>query len=64
MLKDTRFILVRAECSYAQFMVAARVISTEKFVVGVTNRRERERSQVPDGKVEWVLRAWSLLSYV
>ena len=27
-LKDTRFILVRAECSYVQ-SVAARVISTE-----------------------------------
>ena len=61
---DTRFILVRVECPYVQFMAAACVISTEKFVVGVTNGRERERSQVSDGKVEWVLRAWSLLSYV
>ena len=35
----------------------ARVISTEKFIVGVTNRRERDGSQVSDGKVEGVLRA-------
>ena len=42
-LKDTRFILVRAECPYVQFVAIARVISTEKFVVGVTNRREREK---------------------
>ena len=34
-LKDTRFILVRAECPYVQFAAAARVISTERFVVGV-----------------------------
>ena len=58
------FILVRTECPYVQFVAAARVISTEKFVVGVTNGRERDRSQVSDGKVEWVLRAWLLLSYV
>ena len=45
-------------------MAAAYVISTEKFVVGVTNGRERDKSQVSDGKVEWVLRAWLLLSYV
>ena len=64
MLKDTRFILVRVECPYIQFVAAARVISTEKFIVGVTNGRERDRSQVSDGKVEWVLRAWLLLSYV
>ena len=63
-LKDTRFILVRAECPYVQFAAAARVISTERFIVGVTNGREREKSQVSDGKVEWVLRVWSLLSYV
>ena len=63
MLKDTRFILVRAEYPYVQFVAAARVISTEKFIVGVTNGRERERSQVSDGKVEWVLRAWLLLCY-
>ena len=35
--KDTRFILVWVECPYVQFMAAARVISTEKFIVGVTN---------------------------
>ena len=35
MLKDTRFILVRAECPNVQFAAAARVISTERFVVGV-----------------------------
>ena len=63
-LKDTRFILIRAECPYVQFVAAAHVISAEKFVVGVTNGRERDRSQVSDGKIEWVLRAWSLLSYV
>ena len=57
-LEDTRFILVWAEYPYA------RVISNEKFVVDITNGRERDRSQVSDGKVEWVLRAWSLLSYV
>ena len=34
MLKDTRFILVRAERLYVQFD-ATRVISTERFVVGV-----------------------------
>ena len=45
-------------------MDAARVVSTEKFVVGVTNGRERDRSQVSDGKIELVLRARSLLSYV
>ena len=57
-------ILVKAECPYVQFVAAARVISTEKFVVGVTNGRERDRSQVSDRKDEWVLRAWLLLSYV
>ena len=36
-LKDTRFILVQAECPYVQFVATARVISTKKFVVGVTN---------------------------
>ena len=45
-------------------MAAARVISTEKFIVEVTNGRERDGSQVSDVKVEWVLRAWLLLSYV
>ena len=64
MLKDTRFILVRVECPYVQFMAAARVISTKKFVVGVTNGRERDMSQVSDGEIEWVPRARSLLSYV
>ena len=64
MLKDTRFILVRAECPYVQFAATAHVISTKRFVVGGTNRRERDRSQVSDKKVEWVLRAWLLLSYV
>ena len=51
-LEDTRFILVRAECPYVQFVVAARVTSIEKFVVGVTNGRERDRSQVSGGKNE------------
>ena len=64
MLKDTRFILVRAECPYVQFVAVARVISAEKFVVGVTNGREREKSQVSDGKVERMLRALLLLSCV
>ena len=64
MLKDTRFILVRAECPYIQFVAAARVISTEKFVVGVTNGRERDMSQVSDGKVEWGMRARLLLRHV
>ena len=36
-LKDTRFILVRAECLYVQ-SVAARVISTENGYVGVSNK--------------------------
>jgi hypothetical protein len=45
-------------------MAVARVISTEKFIVGVTNGRERDRFQVSDGKIEWVPRAKSLLSYV
>jgi len=46
------FILVRAECPYVQFITVARVISTEKIVVGVTNGRERDKSQVSDEKVE------------
>ena len=50
MLKDTRFILVRAECLYVQFAATARVISTERFVVGGTNGRESDRSQVSDEK--------------
>ena len=52
MLKDTRFILVRVECPYVQFVAAAHVICTEKFIVGVTNGRERERSQVSHGKAD------------
>ena len=64
MLKDTRFILVRTECLYIQFAAAARVISTERFVVGGTNGRERDRSQVSDGKDERALRAWLLLGYM
>ena len=63
-LKDTRFILVRAEHPYVQFAAAARVISTGRFVVGGTNGRERDRSQVSDGKVERMLSVGSLLSYV
>ena len=63
-LKDTRFILVRVECPYVQ-SIAAYVISTEKwFVVGGTNSRERDISQVSDGKVERMSRAQLLLSYV
>ena len=57
MLKDTRFILVRIECPYVQFAAVARVISTERFIVGGTNGRERDRSQVSDGKVERMPRA-------
>ena len=63
MLKDIRFILVREECPYVQF-TAACIISTERFVVGGTNGRERDKSQVYDGKVEHVLRARLLLSCV
>ena len=60
-LKDTRFILVQAECPDIQ-SAAARVISTERFIVGGINGRERDRSQVSDGKVERVSRARLLLS--
>ena len=63
MLKDTRFILVRAEWPYVQF-AAACIISTKRFVVGGTNGRERDRSQVSDGRVETMLRAWLLLGCV
>ena len=63
-LKDTRFILVRAECPYVQFAATAHVISTERFVVGVTNRQERDESQVSEAKVERTLRAWLLLHCV
>ena len=45
-------------------MATARVISTKRFVVGGTNGRERDRSQVSDGKVERALRARLLLSCV
>ena len=63
-LKDTRFILVWAECPYVPFAVA-RVISTRKrFVVGGTNGRERDRSQVSDGKVERTPRTRLLLDCV
>ena len=64
MLKDTRFILVWAKCPYIQSTAAACVITTERFIVGVTNGRERDRSQVSDGKVERALRAWLLLNCV
>ena len=63
-LKDTRFIMVWVECPYVQFVVAAHVISTKRFIVGGTNGQERDRSQVSDGKVERVLRARLLLSCV
>ena len=59
-LKDTRFILVRAECPYVQF-AAACIISTERFVVGGTNGRERDRSQVSDGEVKRMLRGRLML---
>ena len=63
-LKDTRFILVQAECPYVQFATAC-VISTRKgFVVGGTNSRERDGSQVSDGMVERAPRALLLLGYV
>ena len=45
-------------------VAAARVISTERFVVGGTNDRERDRSQVSDGKVERMPRARLLLGCV
>ena len=62
-LKDTRFILVRAECPYIQFAVAC-VISTKKVCSRGSNGRERDRSQVSNGKVERTLRARLLLGYV
>ena len=64
MLKRHKVYTGLAECPYVQFVVAARVICTERFVVGGTNGRERDRSQVSDGKVKRVLIAWMLLSYV
>ena len=64
MLNDTKFILVRAECPYVQ-STAARVISTKKrFIVGGTNGRERDRSQVFDGKVDRMPRVQLLLGCV
>ena len=62
-LKDSRFILVQAKYPYVQ-STAAHVIRTERFVVGSTNGRERDRSQVSDGKVKRTLRAQLLLSCV
>ena len=64
MLKDTRFILVRAECPYVQFAASACIISTERFVAGDTNARERDMSQVSDGKVKRMPIARLLLSCV
>ena len=55
-LKDTRFILVRVECPYVQFVAASCVISTKNFIVGVTNGRERKMFQSMMGR--------SLLNYV
>ena len=63
MLKDIRFILVRVERPYVQFVVA-RVINTKRFVVGGTNGRERDRSHVSDGRVERMPRALLLLGCV
>ena len=58
------FILIRVECPYVQF-AAAHVISIEKrFIVGGINGRERDRSQVSDGKVERTPRARLLLGCV
>ena len=45
-------------------MATACVTSTEKFIEGDTNGRERDRSQVSGGKSERVLRARLLLSRV
>ena len=64
MLKRHKVYTGSGECPYVQFVAAAHVISTKKFIVGVTNGRERDRSQVSDGKIKWVPRARSLLSYV
>ena len=63
-LKDTRFKLVWAECPYVQFVTIAHVISTERFIVRGINGRERDRSQVSDGKVERMPRARLLLGCV
>ena len=56
-LKDIMFILIQAECLYVQSAAAVHVINTERFIVGGTNGRERDLSQVSDGKVERVPRA-------
>ena len=64
MLKDTRFILVRTECPYIQSAAIAHVINTERFVVGGTNDRERDRSQVSDGMVERVAESLGRCSIV
>ena len=50
------FTLVWAKCLYVQF-AAARIIITERFVVVGTNGRERDMSQVSNGKVERMPRA-------
>jgi hypothetical protein len=60
-LKDTRFILVRAECPYVQF-AAARVVSTKKMVG--SSGRERDRSRVSEGKVKVMPRVRLLLGCV
>ena len=64
MLKRHKVYTGSGRIPYIQFMAVARVISTKKFVVGVTNERERDRSQVSNGKIKWVLRARLPLSYV
>ena len=56
--------MVRPDCPYVQFVAAARVTITEKFVVEVINERKRDRSQVSGGKSEWVPRARLLLGHV
>ena len=63
-LNDTRFILVRAECPYVQFAVACVINAKKGFVVGGINVRERDWSQVSDGKVERMPRARLLFGYV
>ena len=58
-LKDTRFILVRAEHPYVQFAAAARVISTERFVVGV---QTVERGTCPKSLMERLKGCQSLVA--
>ena len=58
------FILVRIEYPYVQSATATRVINTERFVVGGPNGRERDRSQVSDGKVKKMPRARLLVGCV